>query len=97
MEALPITSDRAELRYILHLEVDGQQVQPVSIVTDAAAIPAVAVTRDIVLYFTQPGEGAWDIARRYRIPESELRAMNPELSGEPKAGQGVVVWRREVL
>ena len=48
-----------------------------------------------VLYFTQPGEGAWEIARRYRIPESELRALNPDLQGDPKTGQGVVVWRRK--
>ena len=96
VEALPITSDRAELRYILHLEVDGQQVQPVSIVTDAAAIPAAAVTRDIVLYFTQPGDTLWDIARHYRVAESELRALNPALQGEPKTGQGLVVWRRSV-
>ena len=94
VEALPITSDRAELRYILHLDVEGQQVQPVSVVTDTAAIPAGATTEDIVLYFTQPGESAWDIARRYRLAEGALRSLNPDLQGEPKTGQGLVVWRR---
>lgn len=94
VEAVPVTSDRAELRYIMQAEVDGVQTDTVSLVTEAAAVPAEPVTEDIVLYFTQPDETAWDIARRYRIPESELRVLNPELSGDPKPGQGVVVWRR---
>lgn len=97
VEAVPVTSDRVELRYILHADVEGIQGESIALVTDAAAIPAVPTTSDIVLYFTQPGEGAWDIARRYRIPESELRTLNPDLQGDPKTGQGVVVWRRNVV
>ena len=94
VEAQPITSDRAELRYILRMDVEGQQTQTISAATDAAAIPGVAPTRDIVLYFTQPGESLWDIAKRYRLPETEVRSLNPDLQGEPKPGQGLVVWRR---
>lgn len=94
VEAVPVTSDRVELRYILHAQVEGQRTSEVTVVTDAAAVPAAAVSRDIVLYFAQPGETTWDIARRYRIPEGELRTLNPDLSGEPKAGQGLVVWNR---
>lgn len=97
VEAVPITSDRVELRYILQADVEGMQAEHVSIVTDVSAVPASEATQDIVLYFTQPGESAWDIARRYRIPESELRALNPELNGDPKSNQGVVVWRRNVI
>ncbi len=97
VEAVPITSDRVELRYILHAEVEGVQAESVSVVTDAAAVPAEAASADIVLYFTQPGESAWDIAKRYRIPESELRALNPDLKGEPQVGQGVVVWHRNAV
>jgi LysM repeat protein len=94
VEAVPVTSDRVELRYILHAQVEGLRTEPAIVVTEAAAIPAADVTRDIVLYFTQPGETAWDIARRYRISEEELRDLNPDLSGEPNAGQGLVVWHR---
>ena len=94
VEAIPITSDRAELRYILHADVDGMYTQEVSAVTDAASVPAAATTGDIVLYFTQPGETAWDIAKRYRVSEGELRTLNPDLQGEPQKGQSLVVWRR---
>ena len=95
VEAQPITSDRAELRYILHLDVEGQETAHVSVVTDAAAIPGMPPAKEIVLYFTQPGETMWDIAKRYRLPEKEVRSLNPDLQGEPKPGQGLVVWRRK--
>ncbi|MGN0754915.1 MAG: SPOCS domain-containing protein [Aristaeellaceae bacterium] len=96
VEAVPITSDRVELRYVLNAQVEGMEAAEAEVVTDAAPMPAAPVTRDIVLYFTQPGETTWDIARRYRIPESELRRLNPGLNGDPKTGQGVVIWRRQV-
>ena len=94
VEAVPVTSDRVELRYVLHAQVEGVEARPVTVTTDASAVPADDVTQDIVLYYPQPGESAWDIARRYRVPEGELRALNPEWSGEPTVGHGVVVWHR---
>ncbi|MDD6052148.1 MAG: DUF3794 domain-containing protein [Clostridiales bacterium] len=95
VEAVPITSDRVEMRYVLHAQVEGMASAQVMVVTDAAPIPADPGTRDIVLYFTQPGDTTWDIARRYRIPEDALRRLNPDLSGDPQTGQGVVIWRRQ--
>ena len=94
VDAAPITSDRVELRYILRLTADGVQAQPLRLVTDAQEVAAEKPTEDIVLYFTQPGETLWDIARRYRLPVQGVKALNPELSGDPRTGQGVVVWRR---
>ena len=96
VEAQTVTSDRAELRYILHLAVEGQQSQEIQVVTDASAVAGKAPTKDIVLYFTQPGEQLWDIAKRYRLPESDVRRLNPDLQGDPKPGQGIVVWRRSM-
>ena len=96
VEAQPITSDRAELRYILHADVEGVQTERITVATEAAAIPGKDATGDIVLYFTQPGETLWDIAKRYRMPEQEIRNLNPDLQGEPKIGQGLVVWRKKV-
>ena len=97
VEAVPITSDRVELRYILHAQVEGLHTSKVTVTTEVASVPAAAVPKEIVLYFTQPGETAWEIARHYRIPEGELRKLNPDLSGEPKAGQGLVVWNRNAV
>lgn len=89
-----ITSDRVEMRYIMHLNVSGVQADAVRLVTDVLPVAAPPVDGSIVLYFTQPGEQLWDIARRYRVPEREIRDLNPELVEEPKPGQGVVVWHR---
>ena len=94
VEAVPVTSDRVELRCILRLAVDGLRTDMADLVTRASAVSADAPVEDVVLYFVQPGESAWDIACRYRIPEVSLRALNPELTSEPKPGQGVLVWRR---
>ena len=96
VDAVPITSDRAELRYILQADIESQNAAPVSLVTEGLAVPADAPSGSIILYFTQPGESAWDIARRYRIPESDLRALNPDLAGEPKPGQGLVIWHKNL-
>lgn len=94
VEAVPVTSDRAELRYILRAQAEGCEVQEAAVITDAAAVPAGKTTGDIVLCYPQPGETAWDIAKRYRVREEELRALNPGLEGELQPGKAIVVWRR---
>ncbi len=94
VDASAITSDRIELRYIMHLCVSGVETASLRLVTDVLPVAAPPVDGSIVLYFTQPGEQLWDIARRYRVPERGIRELNPELVEEPKPGQGVVVWHR---
>lgn len=94
VDAVAITSDRIELRYVMHLHLSGTQAETVRLVTEVLPVSAGAMDGSIVLYFTQPGERLWDIARRYRVPEGEIRELNPELVEEPKPGQGVVVWHR---
>lgn len=93
-DAAAITSDRVELRYILRLGIEGTQSEEIRFVTDAQPVASAEPEDGIVLYFTQPGESLWEIARRYRVPAEEIRTLNPELTGEPQAGQGVVIWRR---
>lgn len=93
-DAVPITSDRVELRYIMRLGVEGSDSEEISFVTEAQPVAASTPEEGIVLYFTQPGESLWEIARRYRVPEQSIRSLNPDLTGEPQTGQGVVVWRR---
>lgn len=94
VEAIAITSDRIELRYIMHLAISGVQTETAKLVTEVLPVSGNGVDGSIVLYFTQPGERLWDIARRYRVPEKEIRELNPEVTEEPKPGQGVVVWHR---
>lgn len=96
-EALPVTSDRVELRYILHLSADAWQDTQLTIVTEVQPVAAGPMTEDIVLCFVQPGETLWDVARRYRVPLDALRELNPGVSDEPQEGDGILVWRREII
>ena len=77
--------------------VEGAETRDVQLITDAAAVPAAQTTQDIVLCYPQPGENVWEIAKRYRVPESELRALNPGLEEMPEQGKGIVVWRRKLV
>lgn len=94
-EALPMTADRVDVRYVLSLAARSLRTQPLQLVSDVLPVSAEPPRRSIALYFTQPGEGLWDIARRYRVSVDSIRSINPELTGEPQPGQGVVVWRKE--
>ena len=96
IDVATITSDRVEMKYILHLCVDGCRRADAKVIADVKGQDAAVPTGGISLYFAQPGDTLWDIAKRYRIPRQQLLGLNPSLSdGEIAQGTGVVVWRRE--
>lgn len=94
VDASAVTADRVEMRYIMHLQASGVESGDAALVTDVAQVEAEAPKGSIVLYFAQPGDTLWAIAKRYRVPEEEIRKLNPELKDEVQSGQGVVIWRR---
>lgn len=93
-EATAITSDRVELKYVMHLTACGTRTQRAVLVTDAAPVDAPDAAHGMILCFPQPGETLWDVARRYRVPVEQLKSMNP---GAEEAGtqRGIVVWKKE--
>ena len=97
VEASAITSDRVEMKYILHLTAEGMDVQQAQWVAAAEPLPDAPAPSDrMILYFAQPGETAWDIARRYRLPRAQLDALNPSLAQQnPAPGDALLVWRRQ--
>lgn len=97
-EGTAITSDRIEVRYVMRVKAQGETVNTAEIVTDVTQTPT-EETADgaIVLYFAQPGDTLWTIARTHRVPESDVRRLNPEVEGDPQPGQGLVLWRRCVV
>ena len=94
VESSAVTSDRAELKYILRLHADGVRKGETTLVVDAAAAPAQEVGKGIVLYFLQPGETTWDLAKRYRVPLDEIARLNPNLPDSPAAGTPVIAYKR---
>lgn len=94
LEATPVTSDRVELKYIMHLNAKGTEEQTAQLITAAERIPAAEPDAGIILYFAQAGDDIWHIAQRYRIPAARLKELNPGISDPISAGQGVIVWRK---
>jgi len=95
VEVSCVTSDRVEIKYILHLSSYDVALGEEPFVTDLSHQPAPADDSGILIYFSQPGESVWDIAKRYRVSCDSLRAMNPVLDGaEATDGQRVILWRR---
>lgn len=94
VDASAITADRVQLRYIMHLQCSGAQSASADLVTDVMTGQPDPVTGSIVLYFAQPGDTIWDIAKRYRVSEDDLRRLNPDMSADLRPGQGVVIWRK---
>ena len=94
VEASAVTGDRVELKYILRLSVEGARKDAAEVIVDAAAAEERDTPRGIMLYYVQPGEELWDIARRYRVAPEELRRINPGVGETVATGTPVVVMKR---
>ena len=88
-----ITSDRVEVKYILHLSCHDAALAPENLVSGISFLPAQPDEPGILLCFSRPGETLWDIAKRYRVSCDSLRRTNPPLE-DGKPNQRVILWRR---
>lgn len=95
VEPSVVTGDRVEMKYILRLMADGVRKGEARVIVDAAAVSAPEVESGVRLYFLQPGETVWDIAKRYRIPLQEISRMNQELPENPAVGTPVMIYKRK--
>ena len=89
-----LSGDRVELKYILRLHADGVRKGEAALIADAAAVTAPEIGKGIVLYYLQPGETVWDLAKRYRVPLEDITRLNPNLSDHPAAGTPVIAYKR---
>ena len=94
--ASAITSDRAEVRFILALEGMEYSAQPFGIVTDVESVQAPDETGGIILYYPKDCETSWDVAKRYRIGEETLTAFNPKLQ-DVRPGEPIVILKRGAM
>lgn len=95
IEVSGLTSDRVEVKYILHLDCTDVQLASSPLVTQVTFQPAEEAEPGILLCFSQPGETLWDIAKRYRVSCESLKNMNPTLSeGDISQPQRVILWRK---
>ena len=94
VDVIGVTSDRVEVKYILHLDCYDVQLASQPLVTQVSALPAEPAEPGILLCFSSPGEKLWDIAKRYRISPESLQAMNPDWKDGSNEKQRVILWRR---
>ncbi|MBR6569971.1 MAG: DUF3794 domain-containing protein [Clostridia bacterium] len=94
VDPVTITSDRVEIKYILHLDCYDVQLSSVPFITQVTAQPAPPDEPGILMCFSQPGETVWELAKRYRVNPDSLRSMNPDLKDSSAGGQRVILWKR---
>ena len=69
----PTTSDRAELRCVLGLRTVQYDVNKVCCVCEIEESEQEKQPRGFILVWPEEGETRWEIARRLRIPQENLR------------------------
>lgn len=89
-----VTGDRVEMKYILHLHAFGVNKTHADVAVSAVPGEVKQIEKGVALYFIQPGDTLWDIARHYRMSVQEICRMNPDLSMQPAAGTPVITYRR---
>lgn len=95
VEVNGVTSDRVEVKYILHLDCRDVQLSQQPLITQVSPLPAEQTSPGILLCFSQPGETIWDIAKRYRVSPESLQKMNPGLQDLSPTPQRVILWSRQ--
>ncbi len=94
IDPVTVTSDRVEVKYILHLDCGDVQLSPSSLVTQITAQLSEPCEPGILLCFSRANETVWDLAKRYRVSPEALKRMNPALQDGGAEGQRVVLWKR---
>ena len=94
VELSALTSDKAEIKYILHMAADGARYTRMNAVTDVAENEKESEPCGVSLCFLQMDETLWDVAKRYRVAKETLARLNPDLTGEPSPGQALLMYRR---
>lgn len=96
VEPSAITGDRVELKYILCLQARGLRCGQAPVVTEVNGLPPEEgrVEPGVILYFLQPGEDMWAVAKRYRIPLQEMQKMNPSVGSDAPSGTPVIAYKR---
>lgn len=93
-DAGAVTGDRVEMKYILNLHATGVVKNRSAVIVNAQEGEDAPVSKGVGLYFVQPGDTLWDIARHYRMAEEDICAMNPDLQPQPQPGTPVITYRR---
>lgn len=94
VEAIQITSDRLELRCNLRLESLVYDVTEYPVALDAELLEeSQPLPTGVTLYFVQPGDTLWSVAKRFRTTPEALTLFNPELA-ELTGNEKILLYKR---
>lgn len=91
-EAAALMSDRLELRCLLRAQTEERTAAEAVVLTDVREGEAVKKPCGVCICYPQKEDSFWSIARKYRISEEGLRAMNPACT-QIEAGKPVLIVR----
>ncbi len=91
-EAAALMSDRLELRCVLRAHSAERMAEDALILSDVREGEAAKKPSGVCICYPQREDSFWSIARKYRISEETLRAMNPSCT-QIEAGKPVLIVR----
>ncbi len=93
-EAIQITGDRLELKCSLILEARIYEHEELNIATDAEmAEESKPIPGGVTLYFVQPGDTLWSVAKQFRTTRESLTRFNPEID-ELSGNERILLYKR---
>ena len=98
VQAVP-AGDEVEVRALVQYRCDGYRPAAMDLVTVIRQDEEEAAERTpsgIIVYFIQPGDTLWDVAKRYRINQDVILAQNPGVEDQLVAGQKLLLISRPV-
>lgn len=88
------SGDALDVKITLECAIRGYSTSVKSIVMGLEEMEPLARVQGVVVYFASKGEACWDIAKRFCIPQKDLKECNPDLPDEMQNGEKVLLLLR---
>ncbi len=96
-EAIQITGDRLELKCNVRLAAQVYETTDYTVAVDAElAQEGREIPGGITLYFVQPGDTLWTVAKQFRTTRESLTMFNPEVE-ELTGNEKILLYKRKTV
>lgn len=87
--------DGFDVRVLMHWQAEGFMESTANIVSNVSVQPMeVEASSAIVVYFVQPGETIWQVAKRYRVDPVDIMRHNPDICDPLEPGCKLILFCR---
>jgi LysM repeat protein len=95
-EAIQITGERVELKCNVRLHAQVYETTAYTVALEAELLEeGHDIPGGITLYFVQPGDTLWSVAKRFRTTRESLTRFNPEVD-ELTGNEKLLLYKRKV-